>query len=619
MAKFYLFKDIKYTSLNDLANAYIENYSDAIDDIYQNSKKLIRFTKALNKNIYKNVIEYLTYSKYMNNALTFIIFDFLIEKKVIINGKEYSFKQFIEALKEAADVTPNIYMSFIRDFGISKTFATMNIEKTLSVDSYYIEKNIDDPFVYKYLTTYYDFDIIESLHGRLTTISTYGEECFRRASKFCKKEEFKLALAHKYGFKEAYLAHKEINPLFYSIKLLKKEINEDELSKLITGTFYWWLLDNFDKYTYINSAKNIYNRLLAVKKEYDGYIKKINARKIDGIAFDQMNEFSRTLYLIYLDFINEYKNSNIAISKKIDPTNFILDKKYCNTYICIDFMKGKVIKLHQDNTNTDEEIEIDNENADQNSQLNEIDDILSDVDDEEEISSSGEEYSGYSDKSIKKQEKIINKFRTFGRNAIFGAFFTLVVVVLLFVLSTIFEDEQDSFIGDLVFALDGTANLTTLVVCIITVLAILALSICLYVMAAQIEKKYNSYLKLKSLGKVERISAKQDIEIQKIKSNEAKLAKASMKTKRVFTAVLYALLSLANTIFAIYVVAAITAFAPDLVDWKSAYGDNKVLFYIIGPAIALVLGLLKKKKGFLFAFLNLLISFGIVFGLAFIL
>lgn len=624
MAKTYLFKEVKYTSLNDLANAYIEYFSDGMDDIYTNSKKLIKFVKSVNKKLYKKVIDYLAFSKYKNNALTFIIFEFLNEKRVIINGRDYTFKQFIEMLRKTEDTTPNVYKSFIEDLGITKTYATMNIEKTLAVDSYYIEKNINDPFVYTYLVTYYEYDIIESLHGKLTTISTYGEECFRRATKLCKRDDFKLALAHKYGFKEAYMAHKEVNPLFKSIRLLKKEVNEDELTKLITDTFYWWLLDNFEKYTYEKEAKSIYNRLASVKAEYDDYQKRIKARKIDGIAFDQMNEFSRTLYLIYLDFADQYEKSNINVKKKIDPADYILDKKYCNTYICTDFMRGKVIKLHQESSvfELEEPVNAEEEYIDEEASLpkEELDPILTDIDDDGDIAKSSLVEEKYSLKRIKKQEKIINKFRTLGRNALFGGFFSLICVVGLYLTAeVIFKDELDSFMGDIVLALFGTADTTTLILSIVATVLIIILSIWLFITASGSEKKYNKFLILKNLRSVEQPSVKQELEIQKLQANEAKVSKKAMKAKRIVTALLYSALSLANTILAIYAVAIINSYV-DLFDWYKAYVDNsKIVYYIAGPAIAFILGLLKKKKGFLFAFLNLLLSFGIVFGLAFIL
>ena len=48
--KAYSFLDNFYTSLNDLALAYINNFDEAINDIYSNSKKLIKFVKYQSKN-----------------------------------------------------------------------------------------------------------------------------------------------------------------------------------------------------------------------------------------------------------------------------------------------------------------------------------------------------------------------------------------------------------------------------------------------------------------------------------------------------------------------------------------------------------------------------------------
>ena len=40
----------------------------------------------------------------------------------------------------------------------------------------------------------------------------------------------------------------EDNPLFYAVKYLSSLVDENELKKLISDTYFWWMYDNFDKY-----------------------------------------------------------------------------------------------------------------------------------------------------------------------------------------------------------------------------------------------------------------------------------------------------------------------------------------------------------------------------------
>jgi hypothetical protein len=115
----YLFNQEKYFNLNDLALAYIDNFDLGITDIYTNYKKLIKFVKQLRGKLLANsVIDNLSYSTCKNNALTFIIFDFLDDKKVVINGKVLSFPDFVLALKQNKNKENNILFSFMQDFGI---------------------------------------------------------------------------------------------------------------------------------------------------------------------------------------------------------------------------------------------------------------------------------------------------------------------------------------------------------------------------------------------------------------------------------------------------------------------------------------------------------------------
>ena len=326
----YEFNGEFYTDLDSLAKAYIENFELGVEDIYDNAKLLIKFVKSMKKSkeYAKEIASILTYTKYKNNALTFIIYSFLDDKKVYINGKEFTLELFIKSLKQYPDKS-NILMAFMEDYGISKTFATEDDNQKLAVDAFFIENNFDDPFTIKYLNTYYDYQIIESLNARISTIAVNGEECFRRATKVAFNEDFQLGIAHKLGFRAAIDMHKEVNPIFKAVKLLKekKETEEDYLKKIITDTFYWWLLDNLDKYEPLKKeSKPTFKRLIQLKKEFDKYQKMIEDRKITDISLDYLADISRSIYLNYLNFVTLFRNG------KINETEFILNSEI----VCLD-------------------------------------------------------------------------------------------------------------------------------------------------------------------------------------------------------------------------------------------------------------------------------------------
>jgi len=80
----YVFNGKEYDNLNNLAMAYKESFDLGIKDIYENTKKFLKFVKAntKNKDRIKAISNDIYLSKYKNNALTFVIFDLLDVKEV---------------------------------------------------------------------------------------------------------------------------------------------------------------------------------------------------------------------------------------------------------------------------------------------------------------------------------------------------------------------------------------------------------------------------------------------------------------------------------------------------------------------------------------------------------
>ena len=350
----YVFNGKEYDNLNNLAMAYKESFDLGIKDIYENTKKFLKFVKAntKNKERIKAISNDIYLSKYKNNALTFVIFDLLDVKEVVINGKTVTFAQFIQLIKENNNVD-NALFRFLEDHGVTRCFERLDPSSKYFKDMYFVERNFDNPFTYKYLSTLFTFEMKESIFAKITSIAIQNEECFRRASKLMRDDTFMLSIAHIYGFREAISIIKEKNGLFYAAKLFKhdkkSDIDDEQLRRMFNDSFFWWLYDNYEAYNAKGKAKQVMQRLKSIKKEFSKFAKEKSENQIAKINFDFYTDVSRKLYLAYLDFVYYYRTGLITPTKDVDSSKFEFDKPYCRTYITESYMAGKVIKLYNPN------------------------------------------------------------------------------------------------------------------------------------------------------------------------------------------------------------------------------------------------------------------------------
>ena len=359
----YNFKGVDCYDLNSLAEEYIKNFFDGINDIYSNSKNLINFVKRCrnDKSFTKEIVEILCKSKYKNNALTFIIFAFTGYGRIVINGVEMNFEQFIELFKRNKCKENNVLYSFLEDGGIFKTFALVLHDEKLSSEAKSIEANYDLDFTRLYLEGYYSYKETQSFLNRISNIILSKEELFKKATDLCESNDFQISIAHKVGFNQAIAIHKEKNPLFESIKLLKQtnEFQDEDLLKLITDTFYWWLLDNLDRYVAKSkNSKRLFERIKDIQKKYKKYEDLIKKKKIYDLAVDSMTDLSKEMYNCYMEFVILYRNDQIIVKKKYSGYDYVFDKPYCNTFITQSYMNGRVITIDKLNgENSDDVIE----------------------------------------------------------------------------------------------------------------------------------------------------------------------------------------------------------------------------------------------------------------------
>lgn len=382
-SKSYIFNQENYSSLYDLSQAYIAHFDDAITDVTTNGKELIRFIKSRvnDKDNFKKYIEIFENTKYASNIVTFLIFEMSNQKEIYISGVKMDLLTFLQALRENPDPANNILFGFLEDGGITKTFAVAGADKKLCKHSRAIEKNFRNPFTYKYLVSYYDYETKESLEGKVRSIAITNEENFRRFSKLASTESFLLSLSHRAGFTDTIEAIRDTNPTFQALKLLNrcKEVEEELLRRILDDTFFFWMLSNFDKYDYKPKAAKIYRNYAEINKEYDSYMNQIKTKKISSISFDNYVDISKRLYDNYLYFISAYKNDLISVKKKYEIEKYDPNKAYCKTYITEDYMRGKVIKLYSADEKPDVKINPLTGEPIEEAKQDSLDDVSSDV------------------------------------------------------------------------------------------------------------------------------------------------------------------------------------------------------------------------------------------------
>ncbi len=613
----YIFNGEEFNDVDSLAKAYINNFDLGVEDIYTNSKKLIKFLKDLKKSkeYVGNIVNILAYSKYKNNALTFLIFQFLDEKQVYINGQLFDFKSFLTAIKENPSPRGNILFAFMEDYGITKTFALMEDDPKLQADAYFIDKNAYSQFTYKYLISYYDYKIIESLNSKISTIAVNGDECFRRASKVASNDDFQLGIAHKVGFKDAVCMHNEVNPLFYAVKLLKQknECDDETLKKVITDTFYWWLIDNLDKYQILKKeAKDTFLNLIALKREFDKYKEQILQRKITAISLDLLIELSRNLYLNYINFVILFREGKIKVKSRFNESQYDFDKPYCKTYICADFMKGRVVKLYHTsqvenmsitvNPLTGDEIESE-ENVDNDINL---DDVSNDrpelvkVEDDSVIN------------KIKKNKKVLNKKLALAKISFGMALLFMILAIANMVVALIGKNTNVEFL----VKYNEKINNQAIGIIVISAIVGIACAVLACIIMFKINKhkdRLNSLEFIYQARGKEVLNEKQEAKLINLSLNEEKYKASIGKNFSYISILLYAFINILFACLLITQIAFGSAFT-DIIKFDPANSMFMAKFAIsllAGAILVSVYTFFRRKGGVSPLILSLIVNIGI--------
>ncbi len=570
MGKGYIFKEIGYKNLNELGIAFSENYFDALDVVFNNPRQLIKFVRKHNKKMAKEIAGIIASCKYQNSALTMIIFNLCDDKRVIINQQAYTLKELIADIKQNKDENKALY-AFIQDMGITRTFATLNIEPKLLKDSYFIEKNINNEFAFEYLTTFFEFDYLESIKTKISNVFIYDDEKFRRASKIINDQKFKLLLAHKVGFKDVMLMHSHKSPVFSAIKLLNTITTEnflaEDLKKLVENTFFWWLLDNFENYLFKKEAINVRKTLINIKK-----------MKINELSFDEFIDVSEKLYDVYLLFVQYLKKGVITVKKKELEAEFICDKPYCKTYICVAYMKNNPVKLAKD-------------------------DLIGEFDDEPSVDLSDDDVivksSQIGNKKLKKQGTFIKKLSKFIYYNVGFSLLTLLLMAIAIILPNLISNIK--VFDNALFPILG----------IISSLAGIGLSIALFARLILTKEAYDNFIFLNVSSEAKELTPKEERRLEEIKITEEKVRERYMRSHRILSLLTMLILGFSGGVSGLAIAKMIAAFA-DIFKLES----NLFIYTLPAIGIGFIYGLLRKRKGALAAILVFVLALASAIALA---
>ena len=617
----YIFLNQQYTNLNELALAYKANFNEGINDIYSNTKKLLAFVKlnTKNKDRLKAIKDAIYLTRYKNNALTFVIFELLDIKEVVFNGKVITFKDFVILIKENPGLD-NALFAFLEDHGISRTFEKM--EPTLSCykDIYYVEKYYNVDLTYKYLCSIFDYEIKERLEKKFMSIAIQNEECFRRATKFIKSDEFLLGVAHIYGFEAAINIFKDSNGVFYALKLFRNDkrndVEEDQLRRIVDDAFFWWLYDNFENYEAKGKAKNVFTRLKELKAEYSSF--EHNSDNNVKISFEYYIDVSRKLYLYYLEFVHYFRLGLITPSAKVEASLFNLDKPYCMTYISEGYMRGRVIKLYnptEDNNAgpiinplTNEVIEaeqLESKDIDEISNDGPIDDLLF-----------------LDDYIYNKTNKSIKKMRRFGISIIVFSILLLIAGGASLLLNYI--REFDIIYVQIIKAFSTKLNyIATIASGFIGLL--FGIAILIYESNKRIA--LDDLKNLKYITNGEKLTLEDEMHLYRISYNDNDLKKKALSNNRLLSLFASAAITVGFAFLGLLLLAEMhyilfDKFNVDLNEIfnLAKYDENIVKYLILAAPAVLILPFagLKKKKGFKFALFTVLIGLISAFAVIFI-
>lgn len=590
-------KQIK--TLNELLEIFCSDFSN-IFDYFSNDKlcanrfkKLIAFIKGFDKSLGNKINDIIINTKYLHNTITFIIFELSEHKLVIINGKEVSFQDFLAKLRQTGK-DDKTYMTFIEDNGISKTYGKIIEEPNFQTNMYVVERNIENDFAFDYLISYYDYPVTNSVvKTTVLGIVVNNEENFFRSEQAFRNRKFLLNLAHKTNDLAGIIDIIKSKVYTFKVaKMLYGSMDSSDLLKLFSGAFYDWMLENFLKYKYKGPAKKIKDKYKGLLTDYKKAIKNYSDESAED--FYRLLDIENKLYSLYGEFIVEYnKKRIIAIDSSLE-----MSISYCSTLICQNYIESSIINLKNSTITGDEDF----------------------------VSESTSRFMKYDEKLLKKQRKLFNKLGRFSIISVVLSIILLIAFVIIFAIGYLNSMDSlgieylDNFISSIPVIRVPSLSLLSIdvngfeisdlyAIMLLSSLITLILAIITRILSSHGKKSILNYISYYSYkDNMEKLSKKQEKIFKKLAVNPEKLEKKIKRSHRISGALCMTFFTLALTglVITICNIALL-----DVLE-KTFKFDGKWSQYCIafGPGLALVYGLVKKKKGLLTPIMLIIFAVG---------
>ncbi|MDE5714901.1 MAG: hypothetical protein K2I42_02095 [Anaeroplasmataceae bacterium] len=321
----FIFMENEYRDLNSLGHAFAQNFTLAIEAI--KTKEFLRFFKHFK--VHRKQIRTIFYeTRFLENALTCIIYEITDEHLLYVGNKAY------EKLEDSFnDLYRDSFKLFIKEAGFSKTIINSLEDEKLKLNLKALEKNHEDPFAFKFISKYFDFDSIDDLSIYYTNVMDV-EDSYQFLTRLLQNEDYLIQLGHKYDLEMVLQIRKDKGAFALCAEALKGELPEEVIVQTLEKAFYLRFYDCLEAYQYKGSeAKQVYKNL----KLYRKIIKKLS-----HYDFNDYLKAHQDIYRSYLAFVNAFKQEKIKV--KGDTMDYIVDIPYCTTYVWKVFVIDNNIK-----------------------------------------------------------------------------------------------------------------------------------------------------------------------------------------------------------------------------------------------------------------------------------
>ncbi len=354
-----LFLGNEFSNYKALAKAMASHWGDSISTI-EKPEFLAYFAKS-DPYMYGRLELEIKRCHFLETALSMVIYALYPEEGVCIKGT------FFKSLKDIAvcmqqnypKILPSI-RTFFKDHCISHVFLSQlpvgyqdSFQDAKFLEEIpFIENNIDNVLVYRYFMNHYTIGMKQNVISGFTTFDFYfrnilnhSKEVFSYVDELSTNADFLVDLAYIHGLNKVFEYTKANNKFFLTIELIKDYITFDIKILLKTG-YHLWLADNYNNFNTMGlDAKELFKNYSKMPKVEEAFSKN-NEYVID---------YCKKLHSMYLTFIEMYEMKMIFPKEE----EFVIDRPYGDTYVSVKYLEMNDLNTYVEPVNiikTEEEI-----------------------------------------------------------------------------------------------------------------------------------------------------------------------------------------------------------------------------------------------------------------------